>query len=273
MGDTCGAVNSGVILLGKKYSWMPPARLYLLCSEYFRRLDRCLETPNCGEIHGGRHLASNFRRSILTGTAKKCAEVLRLSSAILAELASQVEDEDFSFIKDHDYATIERITDYFERQPFHCCQSPIREIGIRSSIEIEHVLDPSLGFCGGIGLNGTLCGAVVGGVLCLGLDAAVDLSKSGYLDTLRVVFHGLLKSDGVFRDEKRFLPAKLYGQCQQLYRTVEERYGGAHCRDILDLRIDTEEGVQQYIEGDKIKLCQAIVETVVDDVTGMWPTP
>ena len=58
--------------------------------------------------------------------------------------------------------------------------------------------------CGAV--NG---GAVAAGVLCLGLKAGVDLSRSGYKGTVRIMFYGLIKSDGIFRDEKRFAPAKL----------------------------------------------------------------
>ena len=76
MGDTCGVANGGVAVLGKKYSNLPSDRLYLLCSEYFRRLENRVGTPNCGIVHGGKHLARNFRRAILTAKTMKCVEVL-----------------------------------------------------------------------------------------------------------------------------------------------------------------------------------------------------
>ena len=265
MGDTCGAVNGAITVLGRKFPELPSPQFYLLCSEFFRRLEQRVGT-NCGKVHGGKHLASDFRRAILTGKSRKCMKILKEGSEILAKLAQQVEEKDFSFIEEHDYAAIERITQYFEQKSFHCCQSTVSEIGRQSSMQTEHISSPARGFCGGIGFNGTLCGAIVGGVLCLGSRAGVDLSKSGYKDTLRIVFQGLLKSDGIFRDEKRFLPAKLYGQCQKVYRTVEEKYGGTDCHDILALRLDTGNGVQQYIADSKIDLCQTIVQTVADAV-------
>ncbi len=271
MGDMCGAVNGAIIVLGRRFSELPSPQFHLLCSEYFRRLEQRVGTPNCGKIHGGKHLASDFRRAILTGKSRKCMKILKEGSEILAKLAQQVEEKDVSFIEEHDYAGIEKITQYFEQKSFHCCQSTISEIGRQSSIQIEHISNPSRGFCGGIGFNGTLCGAIVGGVLCLGSRAGVDLSKSGYKDTLRIVLQGLLKSDGIFRDEKRFLPAKLYGQCQKVYRTVEEKYGGTDCQDILALRLDTENGVQQYIADNKINLCHSIVQTVADAVISVGP--
>jgi len=211
-------------------------------------------------------LTRDFRRAVLTGTHRKCAQILKDNTAILAALIEEAEDGDFSFIKEHDLAAIERITSYFKRESFHCCQVPLRGIGSKLSIEIDHILDASRGFCGGIGFNGTLCGAIVAGVLCLGGRASVDLSKSGYLDTLRVVFHGLLKSDGIFRDEKRFQPARLFGWCQELNLAIEKRYGGTHCQDILHLRLDADDGVEQYTEEGKIHTCKEIVATVVEVV-------
>ena len=86
MGDTCGVVNGGVTVLGKKYSDLPSDRLYLLCAEYFRRLEGRVGTPNCGIVHGGKHLARNFRRAILTGKTIKCVEVLAQGAQVLQEL-------------------------------------------------------------------------------------------------------------------------------------------------------------------------------------------
>ena len=264
MGDTCGAINSGVLLLGKRFPRMPAPDFHLLCAEYSRRLTRALETPSCGQIHGGRHLTKDFRRAVLSGTSKKCAKILRDNTAVLTALIEAAEQQDASFLKGHDVASITKISAHFEEHSFHCCQVPVRRIGEQFALEITPILEPSRGFCGGIGFDGTLCGALVAGVLCLGLKASVDLSKSGYLDTLRVVFHGLLKSDGIFRDEKRFLPARLFGWCQELYLGIEKRFRGAHCRDILALRLDTEDGVDRYINEGRIRTCERIVAAVVD---------
>ncbi len=266
MGDTCGAVNSGVILLGKRFPRMPALDFNLLCAEYSRRLARALETPSCGQIHGGRHLTKDFRRAVLTGTSRKCARILKDNTALLATLIREAEARDASFLKGDGLAAIKRITAHYEEHSFHCCQVPVRRIGGQFALEFTHILDASRGFCGGIGFDGTLCGALMAGVLCLGLKASVDLSKSGYLDTVRVVLHGLLKSDGIFHDEKRFRPARLFGWCQELYLGIESRFGGAHCRDVLGLRLDTADGVRQYIQEGRIQTCEEIVEAVVAQV-------
>lgn len=268
MGDTCGAMNGGIIVLGKRFpdDELASSKFYALCSEYFRRLEDRVGTPNCGIVHGGKHLTNNFRRAILTGKNIKCMSILKHSSEILADLVQLVQQKNFNFIEEHNCASIERMSQYFEEQSFHCCRSTISQIDKQSKKQAEPILRTSRGFCGGIGFNGTLCGAIAGGVLCLGLNSDVDLGKSGYKDSFKIVLHGLIKSDGIFSDEKRFLPAKLFSKCKEVYQKIEEKYGGAHCEDIIGLRLDTEEGSQQYITDKKIDICRNVVRDVADTV-------
>ncbi len=266
MGDTCGVVNGGVTVLGKKYPELPALQFYLLCAEYFKRLEDRLDTPDCGRVHGGKHLANNFRRAILSGKILKCVEILAHGADILETLAKQADQDDFSFADAQRKQNIDAMATYFEEEEFHCCKSTVFEIANMFNISAEPVLHPSRGFVGGIGFNGTVCGAVSGGVLCLGLLSHVNLEKSGYSDTLKITLHGLLKSEKIFTDEKRFVPAKLFKECKHIYQTVENRFGSAHCCDILGLSVDTKEGCRQYREGEKIALCREVVQTVVDTV-------
>jgi C_GCAxxG_C_C family probable redox protein len=266
MGDTCGVANGGVAVLGKKYSDLPSDRLYLLCAEYFRRLENRVGTPNCGIVHGGKHLARNFRRAILTGKTMKCVEVLAHGASVLKELDGLAGEGDFSFAEPQRAECIGAAARCFETECFHCAQTAISGIAEGLEIPTERILDASRGFIGGIGFNGTVCGAVSGGVLCLGLRSDVDLSGSGYSDAAGIVFHGLLKSDKIFEDERRFRPAKLFDQCKQLYQTVEGKFGSAHCREILAVKLDEPGGCEQYREEKKIDLCREVVGAVVDVV-------
>ena len=266
MGDTCGVANGGVTVLGRKYAGLPSDRLYLLCAEYFRRLEARVGTPNCGIVHGGKHLARNFRRAILTGKTIKCVEVLAHGAQVLKELDHLAAEGDFSFGEPERAECIGSATGYFEEQCFHCSRTVISGLAEALDAPVAHVLDPSKGFIGGIGFNGTVCGAISGGVLCLGLQSGVDLSGSGYGDAAGIVFHGLLKSDRIFEDEKRFRPAKLFEGCKRLYQTLERDFGSAHCQEILGLKLDEPGGCEQYEEEKKIDFCRKIAETVMDVV-------
>jgi C_GCAxxG_C_C family probable redox protein len=264
MGDTCGVVNGGVAVLGKKYSHLPSARLYLLCAEYFRRLEGRVGTPNCGIVHGGKHLARNFRRAILTGKTLKCVEVLAHGAQVLKELDELAGKGDLSPDEPQRAERIDAATGYFEERCFHCSQAVISGLADELDAPVAHVLGPSKGFIGGIGFNGTVCGAISGGVLCLGLQSGVDLGASGYGDAAGIVFHGLLKSDRIFEDERRFRPARLFEGCKRLYRTVERDFGSAHCQEILGLKLDEPGGCEQYRKEEKIDLCGKIAAVVMD---------
>lgn len=70
--------------------------------------------------------------------------------------------------------------------------------------------------------------------------------------------------------EERFAPAKLYEQCREVYRAVEEKYTAVHCKDILGLRLDTKDGAKQYIAENRMDLCRGVVQTVANTVVSLW---
>ncbi len=268
MGDTCGTVNGGIMALGEKFadSELSDEHFNILCAEYFRRLTKRVGAPDCGRIHGGKHLANNFRRAVLTGKIVKCASILNHGSGILADLAENARNGGMSDGGRKDYRHMESIATHFAQEKFHCCRTTIDEISEKTNLRYDEVHNASRGFCGGIGYNGTLCGAISAGVLCLGLKSGVDLGRSSYRDTAGIVFQGLIKSDGIFRDEKRFKPARLFSQCQTVYKSVDEKFGGAHCREILGLDFDSKNGVDKYIRENKIHHCRKVIETVAEAV-------
>lgn len=266
MGDTCGVANGGTIVLSKKYSYLPPDKLYMLCSEYFSRLEAKLNTADCGIIHGGSHLTKNFRRSIMTGKIRKCVEILYHGTNILQDIAQKADNNDFSFI-DHDKKEcITKAAKYFNKNKFHCSRSVIKAVSYKTRLASENILDPAKGFIGGIGCNGTLCGAISGAVLCLGRANNIDISKLGYTDTAKTFIRGLIKNDQLFEDEKNYLPAKLFKQCKEVYHHVEDIYGSVHCNKILNLQLDSHDGIADYINKNKIVLCKNIAKTVAEKV-------
>ena len=111
-----------------------------------------------------------------------------------------------------------------------------------------------------------MCGAISGGVLCLGLANNVDLSTSGYGDSVKLIFRGLIKNDQVFEDKKHFKAATLFTQCKAIYKEVENKFGSAHCQQITGCRLDCADGIHTYMANDKINLCTEVSETVSNAV-------
>jgi len=266
MGDTCGVVNSGVMVLGACYGSLSARPFYRLCGEYYRRLEQAVGPPNCGKIHGGRHLAKNFRRAMLTGKPLKCAEVLSHGAVILKNLSQKVDENDLSFIDERN-GRLDAIIKHFDREEFHCCLTPLKRLAEASGKSLASVLPAGRGFVGGIGFNGTLCGTISAAVIFLGLREGLDLGKfAGYGNSGRIAFHGLIKSEKIFSDEKRFPAARLFQKCQQIYETVENRFGSAQCGEILGLDMETSQGLEQYIADQKLSLCRTVAKTVIDSI-------
>jgi len=80
------------------------------------------------------------------------------------------------------------------------------------------------GFAGGIGNSGAVCGAVVGGVMAIGL-------KLGRAETME----GMLQNLGVARDFRR---------------RFEEEMGEIGCRELTGLDLSKVEDVAQLMESD-----------------------
>ncbi len=267
MGDTCGSVNGGVLVLGRRYSddVLEDTAFYHLCATYFERLERLTGTPDCGIVHGGRHLAANFRRAILTAKPLTCMTIMNHAAAVLTDLSEDVGNNCLDIPEpDNDYVDI--MARHFHSAGFHCCRSVLDEVADKTGLPLGTVRRAARGFAGGIGFNGTLCGAVAGGVLALGLAGRVGLDRSGYLDTAGIIAKGLLVSDRIFDDKKRFPAAELFGQCRRMYQLVASRCGGAHCRDILGLDVDTGEGARDYVAANRLDDCRQIVRMVATTV-------
>ena len=81
MGDICGMFNGGAVVLGQKLTPIYASeeeqwKIALACNIFFKQTKESVGTCSCGDIHGGKHLAKNFRKAILSGRAMKCFEML-----------------------------------------------------------------------------------------------------------------------------------------------------------------------------------------------------
>ena len=90
-------------------------------------------------------------------------------------------------------------------------------------LEPENTAIPKIasGFAGGIGNTGAVCGAVVGGVMAIGL-------KLGRADTMQ----GMLQNLGVVREFRQRFEAEM---------------GDIGCRELTGLDLSSEEGVAQLM--------------------------
>ena len=271
MGDICGMVNGGVLILGKKLGqrfpgWEKSLELILTCNQFYRMTKVSVGTCNCGDVHGGKHLAKNFRRAILTGKTVKCFEMLYKGAGNLSKLIGGGGKEPPQFdtvIGNH----IANSFQEFQAKNFHCCWTTLQRIHELRNLDISSLNNSVSGFIGGIGFSGTLCGAVLGGVLALGLKYGIDPSHRGYKDTLKTIYQGLLKSDGIFQDEKVFPAAANFNRCKTLYQMVEDKYGDCNCTTISGLDINQISSIQEFKGKNKIEDCRRLSEAITQKVS------
>ncbi len=93
-------------------------------------------------------------------------------------------------------------------------------------LELENPAIPKIasGFAGGIGNSGSVCGAVVGGVMAIGL-------KLGRADTME----GMLQNLGLAREFRR---------------RFEEEMGEIGCRELTGLDLSNDVDVAELMESD-----------------------
>ncbi|MEW6555300.1 MAG: C-GCAxxG-C-C family protein [Actinomycetota bacterium] len=85
----------------------------------------------------------------------------------------------------------------------------------------------SLGFDGGIGLSGGLCGALAGALLPMGLIWGIDPKKEGLVGTLVPFLRGHYN---LYFDRQE---PELWAVANPFMREFKARYGSLECRDIV----------------------------------------
>ena len=265
MRATCGSVNAGVAMLG----WLHPegtlsaAELHALCAGYYRSIQDRLFEPDCTLVHNDSQKNAPGK-DFEGGVTRKCMSLVKTGLQAIIEARRDVESGEFRRRNESPLQNLEKINAHFAGNSFHCCNSVLDSVAQRTGLDTGGIRNAGRGFCGGIGFNGTVCGAILGGVMCLGIHHAVDLSTSGYLYTLRMTAHKMFRGDRVYENAKVFKPAILYKDGQKIFTSVASRYGSARCRDILSQDLSTGAGIDAYIGGGKIATCRNIAREVAD---------
>jgi C_GCAxxG_C_C family probable redox protein len=111
---------------------------------------------------------------------------------------------------------------------------------MREELGVESDLIPgiALGFGGGLGRRGLVCGALNGGVMAIGLR------------------HGWM-SETVDKDTA-------YAQVLELCRRFEKQHGSALCRDLTGCDLTTPEGRQKWEDLNVKEKCHNYVSTTVE---------
>jgi C_GCAxxG_C_C family probable redox protein len=111
---------------------------------------------------------------------------------------------------------------------------------MREELGVESDLIPgiALGFGGGLGRRGLVCGALSGGAMAIGLRYG-PMQEAGAKDAA-------------------------YAQVLELCRCFEEQHGSALCRDLTGCDFTTPEGRQKWSDSNGHEKCRHYVSSAVE---------
>jgi C_GCAxxG_C_C family probable redox protein len=101
------------------------------------------------------------------------------------------------------------------------------------------------GFGGGIGQKGSLCGALTGALMAIGM-------KMGRTDP---------------KDRKTL--QKVYDQCQQFWSQFEKEFGDINCLNIIGIHLDNEEERRKWLAAGGREKCADLVEKTAQMLCGL----
>ncbi len=126
---------------------------------------------------------------------------------------------------------------------YNCAQSVLLTLFEHITAEGKNELIPRIatGFGGGIGRCGSVCGALTGGVMAVGVKYGSDEA-------------------GV---EKR---AKAYANAQALYKLFEKQHGSVMCRDLLKYDLSNPEQAAKARQDEAFeKVCPPLIKSVIQN--------
>jgi C_GCAxxG_C_C family probable redox protein len=273
MGDICGTVNGAIISLGKKFAPLygnakEEWKVVYLCHEFFLRIQKETGTCNCGENHGGKEMTRNLRKSLLTGKYFRCFGMLSHGAGILDRQIAGIPNQ-HDFFSSPRAEAIRNGYEYFQQQQFHCCRSVLQQIDERSGRDLSFLREAVTGFIGGIGFSGTLCGAILGGVLAIGTVHGVNPRARGYKDALKFLYHGFLKSEKIWSDRNLFPGAEAFECSRKIYQMVDSSYGSCDCIAIAGLDIERPETFTKFRNHAGIARCRNLADRVARETLAL----
>ena len=132
----------------------------------------------------------------------------------------------------------------YHRKGFNCCQSVVAAFCDLTGLDEQKSFDLSAGFGAGAG-NGELCGAVVGGIIVLGLLTPVD------------------QADPVGSKKRTLALSK------ELQKRFSERYGCLRCHDLLANKLKSNEKSPAAVEMGLTGHCDIMIVSAVEIVEEM----
>lgn len=224
-GDTCGALTGGILSLGLFYQDDDYYRLYCDCAEYYRRFKVRSGSTKCMDIIGLKfNQGYDIRRFFLKGII--CLKVVFNSIESVFDII-QKPDERLSSGDRH------QIRPTFDTEGFHCASAVLSRIEPQLNLNLTSILKISRGFSGGIAFQGDICGALMGGVLALGIIYGTELQSIKPVRFLRTGLVAIQQGSRVFQHEDLHPSFRTSLRVSKLYKEFASQFGSTDCTEIL----------------------------------------
>jgi hypothetical protein len=249
-GHECGAVTSPLALMGVQCGLrevdrgLPVIfdRGHALCAEFVA----CHQTLQCREIR----TKDGFPRQCI-GPVLRSAELWR----------DALDGDRSDVIPEGTRAGYARLYSHFADDGFHCAKAVLTDLGYSPTAQPE-LFDAMSAFMGGTLFMGRTCGALIAGVMAIGLEAGeIEDSRLRVIRLLAVMTVG----GDAFDDQlNRFNPSMNRGN--RLSRWFAGEFGSTQCTKITGCDFAESTGVARYVESDQLSKCRAVGCKVAEQV-------
>jgi C_GCAxxG_C_C family probable redox protein len=179
-GDTCGSLTGGILSLGLFYQDDDCHSLYRDCAEYYRRFKMHSGSSKCKDIIGLKFTQGyDIRRFFLKGII-----CLKLVFNSIESVFDIIQMPDGVLPPEYRH----QIRPPFDTGRFHCASIVLSRIESQLNLNLASILKISRGFSGGIAFQGDICGALIGGVLALGMTYGTEPHMKSFTRLLGPAF-------------------------------------------------------------------------------------
>ena len=136
----------------------------------------------------------------------------------------------------------------------HCCFTVLRRLA-PARVESDHALAAATtGLAGGVALSGSVCGALLGGILNLGLHWGYDPRSVGVAGIVAAFVRG---HRNLVRPSSTNVPREAFARSRALTDHFRQRFGSLRCRDIAGRVFSTSEQLRVFLR--ESRDCQAVL--------------
>ncbi len=252
-GGECGGLTAPLILLGLRHGLATDdegvPRVAARGHELLRRFEALHGSASCREIRGDARVPW------------RCIEVVRESAVLCRRV---MDDEGAGSMTIAQRRACARLHAHWVARDFHCARTVFRLLG-NAVATPGQVPAAASAFMGGTVFAGRTCGALVAGVMALGLSRG-EIEHSP-LRVARMLAKMAVGGDAFADGVNAFNRSMNLGHA--LARWFAGEYGSTQCRVVTGCDFSTAEGVARYLEDDVCARCEGIARGVAGRVAAM----